>query len=181
MISTQRQDIHSITIKLWFSGGKEEHEQTINTEHWKMNFVLTLEESFSGYLKQQAEHSMYEFQTVIHLFQTWKKITNWNENGINIHVRKLHIERKDDTWISAMEDYHSSAILFISRKVRNKLQWRASSLESFPTNPFLPLPRVHLYYLRPEANPWTRPGNCFQSQLDTNILVCGTISMIYKY
>ena len=47
---------------------KEEQEQTINTEHLRMNFVLTLEESFSGYLKQQKEHSMYEFQTVIHLF-----------------------------------------------------------------------------------------------------------------
>ena len=35
-----------------------------------MNYVLTLEERFSGYLKQQTEHSMYEFQTVIQLFQT---------------------------------------------------------------------------------------------------------------
>ena len=30
---------------------KEEHEQTINTEHCKMNSVLNLEEKFSGYLK----------------------------------------------------------------------------------------------------------------------------------
>ena len=30
---------------------KEEHEHTINTEHCKMNSVLTLEEKFSGYLK----------------------------------------------------------------------------------------------------------------------------------
>ena len=29
----------------------EEHEQTINTEHCKINYVLTLEEKFSGYLK----------------------------------------------------------------------------------------------------------------------------------
>ena len=98
-----------------------------------MNCVLTLEEIFSGYLKQQTEHSMYEFQTIKHLFQTWKKITNWNENMINIHVRKLHIERKDDAGISSMKNYLSSAILFISRKARNKLQWRASALESFPT------------------------------------------------
>ena len=35
-----------------------------------MNYVLTLEERFGEYLKQQIEHSMYEFQTVIHLFQT---------------------------------------------------------------------------------------------------------------
>ena len=35
-----------------------------------MNYVLTLEDSFGEYLKQETEHSMYEFQTVIHLFQT---------------------------------------------------------------------------------------------------------------
>ena len=69
-ILTQRKDSHSITVKLSLSGGKEEHEQTINTKHWKMNFVLTLEEIFSGYLKQNMEDSMYEFQNVIHLFQT---------------------------------------------------------------------------------------------------------------
>ena len=34
----------------------------------KMNSVLTLEENFGEYLKQQTEHSMYEVQTVIHLF-----------------------------------------------------------------------------------------------------------------
>ena len=51
MISTQRQDSHSIVVKLELSGEKEEHEQTINTKHWKMNSALTLEESFGEYLK----------------------------------------------------------------------------------------------------------------------------------
>ena len=37
--------------KFYYLVKKEEHEQTINTEHCKMNFVLTLEEKFSGYLK----------------------------------------------------------------------------------------------------------------------------------
>ena len=58
---------HSQIIIVWW---KRRTKQTINTEHWKMNSVLTLEESFGEYLKQQREHNMYEFQTVIHLFQT---------------------------------------------------------------------------------------------------------------
>ena len=74
------------------------------------------------------------------------------KSRINIHIRKLHIERKDDAGISAIKYYHSSAILFISWKTRNKLQWGASALEIFPTNPYLPLQGVHLYYLRPETN-----------------------------
>ena len=65
MISTQGQGSHLITVDLWLSGGKEEHEQAINIEHWKMNSVLTLEENFGEYLKQQTEHSKYEFQAVI--------------------------------------------------------------------------------------------------------------------
>ena len=53
----------------------------------------------------------------------------WN-NRINIHVRKLHIERKDDAGIYAMKNYHSSAILFISwkaiaiYKITKKLEWK---------------------------------------------------------
>ena len=74
------------------------------------------------------------------------------KNMINIHVRELHIERKDNAGIFAMKNYHSFAILYISQKSKNKLQWRASALESFPTNPYLPLPGVYLYYLRPETN-----------------------------
>ena len=70
-----------------------------------------------------------------------------------MQVRKLHIERKDDARISAMKDYHSSTILFISWKARNNLQWGASALEIFPTNTYLPPQGVYLYYLRPEANP----------------------------
>ena len=52
-----------------------------------MNFVLTLEESFSGYLKQQMEHSMYEFQY-------YTLISDMKENIMgeiiwkNIHMRK---------------------------------------------------------------------------------------------
>ena len=55
------------------SGGKEEHEQTINTEHWKMNSILTLEESFSGHLKEQTEHSMYEFRLLYTYFRHERK------------------------------------------------------------------------------------------------------------
>ena len=97
---------------------------------------------------------------------------------MNIHVRKLHIERKDDTGISAMEDYHSSAILFILQKSRNKLQWRASALEIFPTNPYLPLLGVYLYYFSAEITLRNKPKNCFQSQSNVNSLESGTIDMI---
>ena len=38
-----------------------------------MNFVLNLEERFNGYLKQQMEHSMYEFQTLYTYFRHERK------------------------------------------------------------------------------------------------------------
>ena len=100
---------------------------------------------------------------LIHYCQNMKANNKleWN-NRINIHVRKLHIERKDDAGISAMKNYHSSASLFTSRKARKKLQWRASTLESFPTNPLsLPLQGAYLYYLRPETNPRNKTCKLF--------------------
>ena len=38
------------------------------------------------------------------------------KTGWTFHVRKLHIERKDDTGITAMKDNPSSANLFITWK-----------------------------------------------------------------
>ena len=81
------------------------------------------------------------------------------KNGINIHIRKLHIERKYDARIFAMQNYHPSAVLFTSWKARNKLQWRASALESFPTNPLISLYQEYIYIildlrLIPETKPW---------------------------
>ena len=79
-------------------GGKEEHEHTINIEHLRMNYALTLEESYSGYLKQQMEHSMYEFQTVIHLFRHGRKHNgrdqlekHSHEKGSNRLYHKQHM------------------------------------------------------------------------------------------
>ena len=46
-----------------------------------------------------------------------KENTNWNENRINNHIKKLLIEEKDGIGISAKRVYHSAyAILFNSRK-----------------------------------------------------------------
>ena len=39
----------------------EEHEQTINTKHYEMNFVLILEEMVCGHLKRIAREYEYEF------------------------------------------------------------------------------------------------------------------------
>ena len=52
-----------------------------------MNYVLTLQESFSGYLKQQTEHSMYEFQTLYTCFIHEGK-HNGGDKLENIHMRK---------------------------------------------------------------------------------------------
>ena len=57
-----------------------------------------------------------------------------------------------------MKNYRSSTILFTSWEARNKLQWRALALESFPTNP-VSLYREYIYTildlrLIPETEPW---------------------------
>ena len=128
------------------------------------------------------KHSMYEFQTVKHVFQTWKKITNWNEKKDKHSHKEVTYWNKRRCRISSMKNYHSSAILFTSRKSRNKLQWRALALESFPTNPFFSLYREYIYtILDLRLISETKPGNYFHSQSDTNSLECGTITMIYKY
>ena len=51
-----------------------------------MNSVSTLEERFGEYLKQQKDHSMYEFQTVIisDMKENIMEEINWK----NIHVRE---------------------------------------------------------------------------------------------
>ena len=39
----------------------EEHEQTINTEHYEMNSILTLEEKVCGPLERTTRAYDYEF------------------------------------------------------------------------------------------------------------------------
>ena len=53
-----------------------------------MNSVSTLEENFGEYLKQQTEHSKYEFQTVIHYVSDMKEKKLCEINWKNIHIRK---------------------------------------------------------------------------------------------
>ena len=47
-VATQSQSNFDCLVK------KEEHEQTINTEHCKNEFYITLEETFGGHLKRRA-------------------------------------------------------------------------------------------------------------------------------
>ena len=63
------------------------------------------------------------------------------------HVRKLHIERKDDTGISAMKDNPSPANLFITWKPETNYNGEPQPLKVSPT-PYLPLLGVYLYYVR---------------------------------
>ena len=53
-----------------------------------MNSVLTLEESFGKYLKQQMEHSMYEFTNYYTLISDMKENIMEEINWKNIHMRK---------------------------------------------------------------------------------------------
>ena len=45
-----------------------------------MNSVLSLEEKIGEYLKQQTEHSKYEFQTIIHYVSDMKENKMGKEN-----------------------------------------------------------------------------------------------------
>ena len=53
-----------------------------------MNFVLTLEENFGEYIKQQTEHSKYELQIVIHYISDMKEDKMDEIKWKNIHIIK---------------------------------------------------------------------------------------------
>ena len=93
-----------------------------------MNYVLTLEESFGEYLKRQTEHSMYEFQTVIHSFQTWKKLTNWNENMNNISRKDITYWKKQWHKNICLEKQSFLYKFIHNMEIREYLQRRASTL-----------------------------------------------------
>ena len=52
-----------------------------------MNPVSTLEENLGEYIKQQTEHSKYEFQTIIHYVSDMKENKMSEINWKNIHIR----------------------------------------------------------------------------------------------
>ena len=82
---------------------------------------------------------------------------------MNIHVRKLHIERKDDTGISTMEDYPSPANLFITRKPETNYNGEPRPLKVSQPTP-ISLYQEYIYtILDLRLIPKTKPGNCFQS------------------
>ena len=59
-----------------------------------MNYVLTLEENFGEYIKQQTEHRKYEFQIVIDYVSDMKENRMGEINSKNIHIRKEAIDCK---------------------------------------------------------------------------------------
>ena len=95
------------------------------------NFRIKLNEC----LKQQVENSMYEFQTVIHSFQTWKKLTNWNENESNISHKEITYWKKQWHKNLCFERQFFLCNFIHSTNIRSYLQWRASALEGFPNFP----------------------------------------------
>ena len=100
---------------------------------------------------------------------------------MNINIRKLHIERKDDTGISATKDYPSPANLFITRKPETNYNGEPQPLKFSQPNP-ISLYREYIYTisaLRQFSK--TKPKNYFQSQSNTNISESETIATIYKY
>ena len=100
--------------------------------------------------------------------------------GWTFHIKKLHIERNNDTGISALKYNPSSANLFITRKLETNYNGEPHLLKVFPTNPYLPLSGVYLYYFRVEITPQNKPKNYFQLQSNINRLESGTIATIYK-
>ena len=145
-----------------------------------MNSILTLEERFNEYLKQQIEHSMYEFQIVVHSFQTRKKLKNWNGNMKNISRKEITYWKKRRHRNLCLERQSFLCKFIHNTKIRDYLQRRASALESFPTNPYLPLSGVYLYYFGVEITLRNKPKNYFQSQSNVNSLESGTIATICK-
>ena len=53
-----------------------------------MSSVSTLEENFGEYLKQQKDHSKYEFRTIIPYVSDMKENKTGEINRKNIHIRK---------------------------------------------------------------------------------------------
>ena len=75
-----------------------------------MNSVLTLEENFGEYLKQQMEHSKYEFRTVIHYVSDMKENRMGKENWNNIHIRKEATDCKCEQHINPCMKTPTSAL-----------------------------------------------------------------------
>ena len=64
-------------------------------------------------MKQKMDHSMYEFQIVIHSFKTWKKLTNYNENEMNISCKEI-IYWKKQRHMNIFLERQSSIYKFIN-------------------------------------------------------------------
>ena len=75
-----------------------------------MNSVLTLEENFGEYLKQQMEHSKYEFQTVIHYISDMKENKTREINWKNIHIRKEETDCKCERHMNPCMKTSTSAL-----------------------------------------------------------------------
>ena len=84
---------------------------------------------------------------------------------MNIHVRKLHIERKDDTRISAMKDYPSPANLFITQKLETNYNGEPQPLKVSQPTISISLYWEYIYtILALRLFSETKPKYYFQSQ-----------------
>ena len=85
----------------------------------------------------------------------------WKQDE-HFHIKKLHIERNNDTEISVLKDNPSSANLFITRKLETIYNGEPQPLKvSQPTNVYFPLSRVYLYYFSAEITLWNKPKKLF--------------------
>ena len=104
------------------------------------------------------------------------------ETGYTFHVKKIHIERSNDTWISSLRNNSSFAILFITQASDIIYNRDPQPLKLFqPSNSFLPISGVYLYYSSTDTILWNKPTYCFQSQLCINNIKSGTIAAFYKH
>ena len=112
-------------------------------------------------LKKKVEHNMYEFQIVIHSVQTWKKLKNWNENRMNISCKENTYWKKQRHRNLFLER-QSFTNLFITRKSDTIYNGEPQPLKvSQPTNLYLPLFGVYLYYFSVEITLWNKPKKLF--------------------
>ena len=99
------------------------------------------------------------------------------------HVKKIHIERSNDTWIFVLRNNSSFAILFITQALDLIYNGEPHPLKVFPTFQLLHLPLlgVYSYYSSVETILWNKPIDFFPSQSCINNIKSGTIATFYKY
>ena len=84
------------------------------------------------------------------------------------HIKRLHIERSNDTGISVLKDNPSFANLFITQKLETNYNGEPQLLKVSQPTP-ISLYREYIYTISAlRLFSETKLKNCFQSQSDTN-------------